>query len=191
MFGRLVWPQVPSGWVRKISTPQGFDLRTVRPLASRYNDYTFKASQALSKLTQSCLIMRWSHKPSLSLTFTVYRSCFWPILKNQYRECHYHLTASYVWFLWLRVFRNRRVRIVMFKTREIVRLHDRWNNYVCVIYNITHIQEVTKEQYKHCVIQSCWFTGLVRVISPNIRFWIVELTVLYPNNQSFLLPTDT
>jgi len=31
-------PQDGSGWVRKISPPQEFDLRTVQPVASRYTD---------------------------------------------------------------------------------------------------------------------------------------------------------
>ena len=32
-------PQDRSGQVRKISPPQGFDPRTVQPVASRYTDY--------------------------------------------------------------------------------------------------------------------------------------------------------
>ena len=36
---RLSGPQGPSGQVRKISLPPGFDLRTVQPVSSRYTDY--------------------------------------------------------------------------------------------------------------------------------------------------------
>jgi hypothetical protein len=38
LFGRLGWPQVPSELARKISTPQGSDLRNVCPLSSRYTE---------------------------------------------------------------------------------------------------------------------------------------------------------
>ena len=134
----------------------------------------------------------------LSLICTVYASCFWPIfLLFVLFMCHvFDPSFSYLYCLcvmflthakkpvsWMSLsfnntlhmifmmeFVNTMVRIVMIRTREIVRLHDRWSNYICVMYNITHIQEITNEQYKHCVMQSCWFTGSVRVISPNIRF---------------------
>jgi hypothetical protein len=36
---RLGGPQGRSEWVRKISPPPGLNLRTVEPVASRYNDY--------------------------------------------------------------------------------------------------------------------------------------------------------
>ena len=36
LYMRLGGPQGRSGWVRKISTPPGFDPRTVQPFASRY-----------------------------------------------------------------------------------------------------------------------------------------------------------
>ena len=39
MYRRLGGPQGRSGQVRKISTPPGFDPRTVQPIASRYTDY--------------------------------------------------------------------------------------------------------------------------------------------------------
>jgi hypothetical protein len=35
LYRRLGGTQGQSGWVRKISTPPGFDPRTVQPLASR------------------------------------------------------------------------------------------------------------------------------------------------------------
>jgi rRNA maturation protein Nop10 len=38
LYRRLGGPQGRSGRVRKISTPPGFDPRTVQPVASRYND---------------------------------------------------------------------------------------------------------------------------------------------------------
>jgi hypothetical protein len=39
LYRRLGGPQALSGRVRKISTPPGFDPRTVQPVASRYNDW--------------------------------------------------------------------------------------------------------------------------------------------------------
>jgi hypothetical protein len=38
LYRRLGGPQGRSGQVRKISTPPGFDPRTVQPVASRYTD---------------------------------------------------------------------------------------------------------------------------------------------------------
>jgi hypothetical protein len=39
LYRRVGGPQVPSGWVRKISPPPpGFDPRTVQPVASPYTD---------------------------------------------------------------------------------------------------------------------------------------------------------
>jgi len=38
LYRRLGGPQDRSGWVRKISSPLGFDPRTVQPVASRYID---------------------------------------------------------------------------------------------------------------------------------------------------------
>jgi hypothetical protein len=38
LYRRLGGPQGRSGRVWKISTPQGFDSRTVQPVASRYTD---------------------------------------------------------------------------------------------------------------------------------------------------------
>ena len=38
LYRRLGGPQGPSKRLRKFSTPPGFDLRVVQPLASRYTD---------------------------------------------------------------------------------------------------------------------------------------------------------
>jgi len=40
LYRRLGGPEGRSGWVWKISTPKGFNPRTVQPVASRYADYT-------------------------------------------------------------------------------------------------------------------------------------------------------
>ena len=40
LYRRLGEPQGRSGLVRKISPSQGFDPRTVQPVASRYTDYS-------------------------------------------------------------------------------------------------------------------------------------------------------
>jgi hypothetical protein len=42
-YRRLVRPQGPSGWVRNISPPPGFDSRTVQPTVSRYSNCTIPA----------------------------------------------------------------------------------------------------------------------------------------------------
>jgi len=43
MYSRLGGPQGRPGMVRKISTPPGFDTRTVQPVASPYTDYAIPA----------------------------------------------------------------------------------------------------------------------------------------------------
>jgi hypothetical protein len=42
-----------SGQVRKISPPQGFDPRTVQPVASRYTDYVTRPIKCLVKVTNT------------------------------------------------------------------------------------------------------------------------------------------
>jgi hypothetical protein len=49
LYGRLGGPQSRSGWVQKISPPQGFDPRTIQPLAIRYTDYSIPAFQYVSQ----------------------------------------------------------------------------------------------------------------------------------------------
>ena len=44
---KLDGPQGPSGRVRKISFPPGFDLRTVQPVASRYTDCAIPAHKVM------------------------------------------------------------------------------------------------------------------------------------------------
>ena len=46
------WTQGRSGQVRKISPPQGFDPRTVQPVASRYTDWAIPAHKVSSSLSQ-------------------------------------------------------------------------------------------------------------------------------------------
>jgi len=43
LYRRLGGPQSRSGRVRKISTPMGFDPRTVQPVESRYIDWAVPA----------------------------------------------------------------------------------------------------------------------------------------------------
>ena len=50
---RLGGPQDRSGQVRKISPPQGFNPRTVRPVASRYSDYATRPT-ILSMVGKFC-----------------------------------------------------------------------------------------------------------------------------------------
>jgi hypothetical protein len=48
LYRRLGGPQGWSGQVRKISSPPGFDPRTVQPLASRYTDYANRPTTEMS-----------------------------------------------------------------------------------------------------------------------------------------------
>jgi len=48
LYWRLGGPQGRSGRVRKLSTPPGFDPRTVQPVASRYTDWTIPAHIEIS-----------------------------------------------------------------------------------------------------------------------------------------------
>ena len=43
LYRKLGGPQRRSGQARKISTPPGFDPRTVQPVASRYADWAIAA----------------------------------------------------------------------------------------------------------------------------------------------------
>ena len=47
LYRRLGGTQGPSGQVRKISPPPGFDLRTVQPVASRYTEYATRLTVLL------------------------------------------------------------------------------------------------------------------------------------------------
>ena len=47
LYRKLVWPQGRSGQVRKISPPQGFDSRTVQPVASLYTDYATRPTHEI------------------------------------------------------------------------------------------------------------------------------------------------
>ena len=48
-YRRLGGPQGRSGLVRKSSLPQGFDPRTVQPVASRYTDWAIPAHKGMHK----------------------------------------------------------------------------------------------------------------------------------------------
>jgi hypothetical protein len=50
LYRRLGGSHGRSGRVRKISPPQGFDPRTVQPVASRYTDWAIRAHE---KITQT------------------------------------------------------------------------------------------------------------------------------------------
>jgi hypothetical protein len=45
LYRRLGGPQGRSGQVRKVSTPPGFDPRTVQPVASRYTDWATRPTK--------------------------------------------------------------------------------------------------------------------------------------------------
>ena len=44
LYRRLGESQVRSGQVRKISSPLGFDPRTIQPVTSHYNDYATQST---------------------------------------------------------------------------------------------------------------------------------------------------
>ena len=44
-YRRRNGPQFRSGWVRKISSPPGFDPRTDQPVGSRYTDYATRPTE--------------------------------------------------------------------------------------------------------------------------------------------------
>jgi hypothetical protein len=48
LYKRLGGPHGRSGWMRKISPPPGFDLRTAQLVASRYTDYAIPAHHVYS-----------------------------------------------------------------------------------------------------------------------------------------------
>ena len=54
LYRRQGRPQGRSGRVRKISPPQGFDPRTVQPVASRYTDWAIPA-HSLCVGTRNCM----------------------------------------------------------------------------------------------------------------------------------------
>jgi hypothetical protein len=49
-YSRLGGPQGLSGQVRKISSPPGFDPRTVQPVANRYTDYATRPTLVIINL---------------------------------------------------------------------------------------------------------------------------------------------
>ena len=59
LYRRLGGPQGRSGRVRKISPPQGFDPRTVQPVASRYTDWAIPTPK---RLIIDCIILIWELK---------------------------------------------------------------------------------------------------------------------------------
>ena len=56
LYRRLGGPQGRSGQVRKNSPQQGFDLRTVQPVASRYTDYATRPTKIIIRTSN-----KWLH----------------------------------------------------------------------------------------------------------------------------------
>ena len=68
LYRRLGGPQGRSGRVRKISSPPGFDPRTVQPVASRYTDYAARPTWKYIYINSSCPIFMLHRKlASMSL----------------------------------------------------------------------------------------------------------------------------
>jgi len=51
LYSRLRGPKGRSGWVRKISSPPGFDPRTVQPVDSRYTDHANPVKETMKQYT--------------------------------------------------------------------------------------------------------------------------------------------
>ena len=68
LYRRLCGPQGRSGQMRKISSPPGFDPRTVQPVASRYTDYATRPTTYLGKLTEFIIDGTRSLTPRLLFT---------------------------------------------------------------------------------------------------------------------------
>jgi hypothetical protein len=49
LYRRLGGPEGPSGQVRKISPPPGFDPRSVQPVASGYTDWAIRAHRIANR----------------------------------------------------------------------------------------------------------------------------------------------
>jgi hypothetical protein len=54
LYRRLGGPQGRSGLVRKISSPPGFDYRTVQPVASRYTGCAMPAPRPTDRIVSKC-----------------------------------------------------------------------------------------------------------------------------------------
>jgi len=75
LYRRLGGPQGPSGQVRKISRPPGFDPRTVQPVASRYSDWaTRTAHNHKHKWKIRMKVFDKSHVVSATVVFFCTRS---------------------------------------------------------------------------------------------------------------------
>jgi len=59
LYRRLGGPQGRSGQVRKISSPRGFDPRTVQPVASRYNDYATRPKVLLNRSLENMVKLQY------------------------------------------------------------------------------------------------------------------------------------
>jgi hypothetical protein len=52
LYRRLGRPHIPSGWVRKLMLPPGFDPWTIQPITIRCTDYGIPAQVNGKKLTK-------------------------------------------------------------------------------------------------------------------------------------------
>ena len=108
LYRRLGRPQGLSGRVRKISPPQGFDPRTIQPVASRYTDYAIPShynnnnnNGKLKEKFGSCIrktFDRFTTKDSYStwnITHNTESAAVWslkperwgsPLVQEKYRE---------------------------------------------------------------------------------------------------------
>ena len=68
LYRRLDWPQGWSGQVRKISSPPGFDPRTVQPVASRYTEYATRPTFVRITLSQYTAVRKVAQFPRRHFT---------------------------------------------------------------------------------------------------------------------------
>ena len=74
LYRRLGGPQSPSGRVRKISPPPGFDPQTIQPAPSRYTDWAIPAHFYSAKLDYYFVLSRIVY-----ILFYCYKGCHFPL----------------------------------------------------------------------------------------------------------------
>ena len=91
------WPQGRSGQVRKISSPPGFDLRIVQPVANRYTDYVTRPTVMV--LTQR-IIPTDIRIPAICLSWRRNRDKNWnvPAIKSKELNSRHNRQCKYGMF---------------------------------------------------------------------------------------------
>ena len=93
LYRRPGGPQGRSGQVQKISPPQGFDPRTIQPIASRYTDW---ATQPTKEVDSAHLQNAELHTDHNGI---IYKGT-WNFINNGHQNLTTHFTGTYIIF-WL------------------------------------------------------------------------------------------